>query len=65
MFVSSIDADHSEFYKKDLKDEILALLGNSNIFLRKAGYLSDVRLLILRASTRLGDGIELAQNRQI
>ena len=64
LFVSSVDADPSEIYKNDLKDEILGLLKESNLFLRKAGYLSDGRLLILRAKTRLGGGTELAQNRR-
>jgi PAS domain S-box-containing protein len=62
LFVSSIDADPSEFYKNDLRDEILELLKESNLSLRKAGYLSDGRLLILRSRMRLGGGPELAQN---
>lgn len=65
LFVSSITADDSDLYKNDLRDEVIELLGDSNFFMRKAGHLSDGRLLILRASTHLGEGIELAQNRRI
>lgn len=65
LFVSSIDANPSEFYKNDLKDEIISLLGDSNFFLRKASFISDGRLLILRAGMRLGGGIEIAQNRRM
>ncbi len=65
LFVSSINADASDLFKKDLKGEILELLGDANFFMRKAAYLSDGRILILRASTRLGGGSELSQNKRI
>ncbi|MDI1324986.1 MAG: ATP-binding protein [Algoriphagus sp.] len=65
LFVSSIKDHPSELFKKDLKDEIIEVLGDANFFMRKAEYLSDGRILILRASSRHGAEIELAQNQNL
>jgi PAS domain S-box-containing protein len=50
VFISSITADNSEFFKKELTSEILKLLGDVAPHFRKSGKLSNGKLVVLRAS---------------
>lgn len=50
IYISSLDADPPQFFKKNLTPELMALLGDLKPYFRKAGKLSNGKLAVIRAS---------------
>jgi len=50
IFITGVKSDPAKFFEKELTSEILGLLGDVSPYFRKAGKLSNGKLVVLRAS---------------